>query len=64
MTLWDEITRNLYKEIEDLKKVLAYGGVSDYPSYRQIVGKVEGMEYAIDCLQHVVKTRIEEDDSN
>jgi hypothetical protein len=62
MTLWEEITKNYYKEIEELKKVLAYGGISDYPSYRQIVGKIEGIEYAIDSLQHIVKVRLEEDD--
>jgi len=62
MTLWDEIHSKLQNEIEDLKKVLANGIPDDYASYKQIVGKIEGISFSMECLSHIVKTRIYEDD--
>lgn len=61
MLLWEEMNVVLQKEIEELKKVLANGGASDYADYRQLVGKIEGIEWSMSHLQHIVKNRIYED---
>jgi len=62
MLLWEEMNVVLQKEIEELKKVLANGGASDYADYRQLVGKIEGIEWSMSHLQHIVKNRIYEDE--
>ena len=62
MLLWEEMNVVLQKEIEELKKVLANGGASDYADYRQLVGKIEGIEWSMAHLQHIVKNRIYEDE--
>ena len=58
MTLWEEITKELDKQVEDLKNLLAYGSASSYADYRQIVGRIEGIELSKDNLINIVKTRI------
>ena len=62
MTLWEELTREYDKQIEELKNLLAYGSASSYADYRQIVGRIEGIELSKDNLVNIVKTRIYEED--
>ena len=62
MTLWEEITKELDKQIEDLKNLLAYGGSSCYDVYRQVVGRIEGLELAKEQITNIVKIRIYEEE--
>ena len=62
MTLWEELTQEYDKQIEELKNLLAYGTASSYSDYRQIVGRIEGIELSKDNLVNIVKTRIYEED--
>tara|TARA_R110000803_G_scaffold58392_1_gene116583 strand:- start:726 stop:914 length:189 start_codon:yes stop_codon:yes gene_type:complete len=62
MTLWEELTEEYDKQIEELKNLLAYGTASSYADYRQIVGRIEGIELSKDNLVNIVKTRIYEED--
>jgi|TARA_R110000744_G_scaffold161844_1_gene278407 hypothetical protein len=62
MTLWEELTQEYDKQIEELKNLLAYGSASSYADYRQIVGRIEGIELSKDNLVNIVKTRIYEED--
>ena len=62
MTLWEELTQEYNKQIEELKNLLAYGSASSYADYRQIVGRIEGIELSKDNLVNIVKTRIYEED--
>tara|TARA_R110000751_G_scaffold193686_4_gene299164 strand:- start:1357 stop:1548 length:192 start_codon:yes stop_codon:yes gene_type:complete len=58
MTLWEELTEEYDKQIEELKNLLAYGTASSYADYKQIVGRIEGIELSKDNLINIVKTRI------
>jgi hypothetical protein len=62
MTLWEELTEEYDKQIEELKNLLAYGTASSYADYRQIVGRIEGIELSKDNLVNIVKTRIYEEE--
>ncbi len=62
MTLWEELTQEYDKQIEELKNLLAYGSASSYADYRQIVGRIEGIELSKDNLVNIVKTRIYEEE--
>jgi hypothetical protein len=46
----------------DLKNSLAYGNASSYDEYRHTVGVIEGVEWAKECLKHIVKQRIYEEE--
>jgi hypothetical protein len=58
MNIYEEISQEYDKQIEELKNLLAYGSASSYSDYRQIVGRIEGIELSKDNLINIVKTRI------
>ena len=58
MNIYEEISQEYDKQIEELKNLLAYGSASSYADYRQIVGRIEGIELSKDNLINIVKTRI------
>jgi hypothetical protein len=62
MTLIEELNREIDKEIYNLKTFLASGGAQSYDNYRQIVGKVEGLEWAKNHLNHITKKMLHEDE--
>ena len=59
--LYEEIAKELQKEIENIKNSLAYGGSSDYHSYRENVGRIAGIETSINLIKDFVNKYIEED---
>ena len=42
----DLIRKQIREDLNDLADVMATGGAVDYPSYRHMVGKVEGLAQA------------------
>lgn len=61
MTLNELLIKELQKEIEAVKNSLAYGGVSDYASYRESVGVIHGIEKSIGIIKEITSKYIEED---
>ena len=61
MTLYENLVKELQKEIDEVKNSLAYGSVSDYPSYREAVGKINGFEISISIIIDTTNRYIEED---
>ena len=59
--LYEEIAKELQKEIENIKNSLAYGGSSDYHSYRESVGRIAGIEISINIIKDFVNKYIDED---
>jgi len=59
--LYEEIAKELQKEIENIKNSLAYGRSSDYHSYRESVGRIAGIETSINLIKDFVNKYIEED---
>jgi hypothetical protein len=60
--IYEEIYRTLAKEIESVKITLASGGASDYHSYTNLVGRIQGLEYALVEIKSIVNKTIYEDD--
>ena len=58
MNIYEEISHEYDKQLEELKNLLAYGSASSYADYRQIVGRIEGIELSKDNLINIDKTRI------
>ena len=59
--LYEEIAKELQKEIENIKNSLAYGGSADYHSYRESVCRIAGIETSINIIKDFVNKYIEED---
>lgn len=59
--LYEELQKELQKEIENIKNSLAYGTSSDYASYREQVGRIAGIETSINLIKDYLKKYIEEE---
>ena len=44
--LYEELVKDIQKEIESIKNSLAYGAASDYSRYCESVGTIAGLEKA------------------
>ena len=64
MTLHDEISRALDKEIETIKNSLAYGSASDYHTYMNCVGRIAGIEWAKAEIKNITKRMLDEEDDD
>jgi hypothetical protein len=64
MVIWDEMLVGLNKQIGDLTKFLVSGQASDYASYREIVGRIEGIELSKQVLHHIVKSSLYSEDDD
>ena len=49
-------------EIERLKTSLGDGSAEDYAHYRQVVGSIQGLEWARNNLTDIIKKRMYEED--
>jgi len=59
--LYEDLIKELQKEIEGLKNSLAYGTASDYPMYKEVVGNIAGIEKSIGIIKDYLTKYIEED---
>ena len=62
MEFWEQMGKELTDKIEGIKNSLAYGNASSYDEYRHSVGVIEGLEWSKECLRHIVKQRIHEEE--
>ena len=59
--IYEQLVKELQKEIEIIKDSLAYGTASDYASYRETVGTIAGIEKSIGLIKDYLNKYIEED---
>ena len=57
MDIWDEVVQDFNGEIERLKTSLGDGSAEDYAHYRQVVGSIQGLEWARGNLTEIIKKR-------
>ena len=62
MEIWDEVVQGFNSEIERLKTSLGDGSAEDYAHYRQVVGSIQGLEWARNNLTDIIKKRMYEED--
>jgi len=62
MDIWDEVVQGFNGEIERLKTSLGDGSAEDYAHYRQVVGSIQGLEWARNNLTDIIKKRMYEED--
>ncbi len=62
MEIWDEVVQEFNEEIERLKVSLSNGVAEDFSHYRQLVGSVQGLEWARTNLTEIIKKRMYKED--
>jgi hypothetical protein len=62
MEIWDEVVQEFNEEIERLKISLSNGVAEDFAHYRQLVGSVQGLEWARTNLTEIIKKRMYKED--
>ena len=62
MEIWDEVIQEFNTEIQKLRLTLGGGGAEDYAHYRQLVGSIQGLEWARNNLTDIIKKRTYADD--
>ena len=62
MELWDEVIQEYNEEIQRLRLSLGSGTAEDYAHYRQLVGSIQGLEWARINLNDILKKRMYADD--
>jgi len=62
MDIWDEVVQGFNGEIERLKTSLGDGSAEDYAHYRQVVGSIQGLEWARNNLTDIIKKRMYSED--
>jgi hypothetical protein len=58
MEIWDEVVQEFNGEIERLKASLGDGVAEDFSHYRQLVGSIQGLEWARSNLTDIIKKRM------
>ena len=58
MELWDEVIQEFNEEIQRLRLSLGNGSADDYAHYRQLVGSIQGLEWARINLNDIIKKRM------
>ena len=54
MEIWDEVIQEFNDEIQKLRITLASGNAEDYAHYRQLVGSIQGLEWARGNLTEII----------
>ena len=62
MEIWDEVVQEFNNEIERLKASLGAGLAEDFPHYRQLVGSIQGLDWARSNLTEIIKRRMYNED--
>ena len=62
MEIWDEVIIELTTEMDKLRLMLGNGNAEDYSHYRQLVGSIQGLEWARTNLTDIIKKRTYSDD--
>ncbi len=62
MEIWDEVVQEFNGEIERLKASLGDGVAEDFSHYRQLVGSIQGLEWARSNLTDIIKKSMYNED--
>jgi|TARA_R100001143_G_scaffold57314_1_gene54531 hypothetical protein len=62
MEIWDEVIKTYNDELNRLRNVISEGNAETYSHYKQLVGHIQGIEWARQTFTSVVKSRIYEEE--
>ena len=57
MEIWDEVIQEYNEELNKLKNTLGDGNAENYSHYRQLVGRLNVIEWCREILTTIIKNR-------
>jgi hypothetical protein len=58
MEIWDEVIKDYNEELNKLKNIISNGTAESFANYRQLVGHIQGIEWARENFTTIVKRRM------
>ena len=62
MEIWDEVIKDYNNELNTLKNIIGGGKAESYSHYRELVGRIHGIEWSREIFTNIIKTRIYEEE--
>ena len=63
-TVYDVLIAKHAEDVLSATQFLANGGAKDFPEYREVVGRIRGLQLAIQTTQDLLRSQMDEDDDN
>jgi hypothetical protein len=63
-TVYDVLIAKYAEDVLSATQFLANGGAKDHPEYREVVGRIRGLQLAIQTTQDLLRSQMDEDDDN
>jgi len=61
-SVFDVLLSNHEEDVSSSIQFLANGGAKDYSEYREVVGRIRGLQLAIQTIKDLSRSQLEEDD--
>jgi len=61
-TVFDVLIQKHEEDVASSTQFLASGGPKDYAEYKEVVGRIRGLQLAIQTTKDLAKTQMEDDD--
>jgi hypothetical protein len=62
MEMWDEVVQEYNNELNRLQNIIGHGSAENYSNYRELVGRVNGIEWCRENFTTIVKKRLYEEE--
>ena len=63
-TVFDVLVQKHEEDVTSATQFLANGGAKDFSEYREVVGRIRGLQLAIQTTKDLSRSKMEEDDND
>ena len=63
-TVFDVLIQKFEEDVASSTQFLVGGGVTDHASYKEVVGRIRGLQLAIQTTKDLSRSQMEEDDDD
>ena len=63
-TVYDVLIAKYAEDVLSATQFLANGGAKDFSEYREVVGRIRGLQLAIQTTKDLSRSQMEEDDND
>lgn len=61
-TVYDVLIEKFEEDVASSSQFLANGGAKDFAEYREAVGRIRGLQLAVQTTKDLMRSQMEEDD--
>ena len=63
-TVYDVLIAKYAEDVLSATQFLANGGAKDFSEYREVVGRIRGLQLAMQTTQDLLRSQMDDDDDN